>query len=136
MSAVEIAPYLSLALAIVFWILTTIQAFNAKRTLNDIKNNIITWQGRLNDASINLISSRPEIIAKETLLEEAKSLVEYSSQLNEQIKKLSSTKTSTDEEADFQLKILDRLLHHQNKLILGRQQIMSQAVAAQKAKGH
>lgn len=43
MTASEIASYLSLALAVVFWLLSS-KSSDAKKTLDDIKSEIITWQ--------------------------------------------------------------------------------------------
>lgn len=64
MTAAEIASYVSLALAFIFWYLSSRQADSAKKTLDDIKNEILTWQSQLNKAAID-ISNRitPFIIA-------------------------------------------------------------------------
>ncbi len=91
MTANEIPSYLSLALAVVFWLLSTKQADDAKKALGEIKSEIITWQAQLNKAAIDIISSRPEVIAKETALAETKSLSEFSTQLLELIKNASSS---------------------------------------------
>lgn len=128
MTAGEIASYLSLVLAVVFWILSTKQANDAKKTLDDIKSEIITWQAQLNKAAIDIISSRPEIIAKETTLAEAKSLSEFSSQLMELIKSVSSLQPNTAE-SEYQLQVLDKLLTHHKNIILGKQQLMNQVIA-------
>lgn len=131
MTASEIASYLSLALAVVFWILSTKQANDAKKTLNDIKSEIITWQAQLNKAAIDLISSQPEVIAKETSLAETKSLSEFSAQLSDLIKNASSMPLPKDSNGKYQLEVLDKLLAHHKALILGKQQLMNQAIAMQ-----
>lgn len=130
MTAGEIASYLSLILAVVFWILSTKQANDAKKTLNDIKSEIITWQTQLNKAAIDIISSRPEVIAKETALAEAKSLSEFSTQLLELIKNASSNPPN-ESGGEYQLQVLDKFLAHHKNLILGKQQLMNQAIACQ-----
>jgi len=131
MTASEIPSYLSLALAVVFWVLSTKQANDAKKTLGDIKSEIITWQAQLNKAAIDIISSRPEVIAKETALSEAKSLSEFSTQLLALIKNASSSPPANDIDAKYQLDVLYKLLTHHNTLILGKQQLMNQAIAYQ-----
>jgi hypothetical protein len=138
MTTSEIASYLSLALAVVFWLLSTKQATDAKKiltetkkTLNDIKSEIITWQAQLNKATIDLISSRPEIIAKETSLQETKSLSEFSAQILELIKNISSNPLPKESGGDYQLQVLEKVLNHHKTLILGKQQLMNQAIAIQ-----
>lgn len=131
MTANEIAPYLSLALAVVFWILSTKQAADAKKTLDDIKSEIITWQAQLNKAAIDMISSRPEVIAKETALEETKSLSEFSTQILELIKNISSNPLPKESGGEYQLEVLEKVLNHHKTLILGKQQLINQAIAIQ-----
>lgn len=130
MTTSDIPAYLSFALAVVFWILSTKQANDAKKTLNDIKSEIITWQAQLNKAAIDLISSQPEVIAKETALAEAKSFSEFSTQLLELIKNASSSPPN-ESGGEYQLQILDKFLVHHKNLILGKQQLMNQAIAYQ-----
>ncbi|MEA1995291.1 MAG: hypothetical protein U9N18_03955 [Campylobacterota bacterium] len=131
MATGEIAAYLSLALAVVFWVLSTKQANDAKKTLGDIKTEIITWQAQLNKAAINIISSRPEVIAKETAIEETKSLSEFSTQLLDLIKNASSNPLPKESGGAYQLEVLDKLLAHHKTLILGKQELMNQAIASQ-----
>ena len=126
----EIAAYISLFLAILFWLLSTKQASDAKKTLSDIKSEIITWQAKLNEAAINIISSRPEVIAKETAIEEVKSLSVFSSQLTKLIEK-ASLAPPNEGQNEYQLKLLNQLLDHHKSLILGKQQLMNQAIAYQ-----
>jgi len=131
MTAGEIASYLSLVLAVVFWVLSTKQANDAKKTLNDIKTEILTWQAQLNKAAIDIISSRPEVIAKQTAMEEAKSLSEFSTQLSELVKHISSNPLAKEAGGEYQLAVLDKILLHHKSLILGKEQIMAQVVASQ-----
>lgn len=131
MSAGEIASFISLALAVIFWLLSTKQANDAKKTLDDIKTEIITWQSELNKAAINIISSRPEVIAKESASEESKAMSEFSAHLTGLIEKVSINETTSSEEKEHQLKVLGELLDHHKNLILGKQQLMNQAIAMQ-----
>ncbi len=131
MTTNDIPVYLSLALAFVFWWLSSRQATNAKKTLDDIKTEILTWQAQLNKATIDIISSRPEVIAKETELAEAKSLSEFSTQMAEIIKDISLNPLAKESGGEYQLAILDKLFLHHKNLILGKQQIILQTIAKQ-----
>jgi len=131
MSEGEIASFISLGLAVIFWVLSTKQANEAKKTLDDIKTEIITWQSELNKAAINIISSRPEVIAKESAAEESKALSEFSAHLADLIEKASLNEATSSEEKEQQVKILSQLLDHHKSLILGKQQLMNQAIALQ-----
>lgn len=131
MTASEIASYLSLALAVVFWLLSSKQSSDAKKTLDDIKSEIITWQSQLNKAAIDMISSRPEVIAKETALMEAKSLCEFSTQIVALVKEISSNALPKEAGGEHQLDVLGKVLDHHKNLILGKQQLMNQFVAIQ-----
>jgi hypothetical protein len=131
MSSGEIASFISLALAVIFWVLSTKQANDAKKTLDDIKSEIITWQSELNKAAITIISSRPEVIAKESAAEESKAMSEFSAHLTGLIEKASINEATSSEEKEHQLKVLGQLLDHHKNLILGKQQLMNQAIAMQ-----
>ncbi len=91
----------------------------------------ITWQAQLNKAAIDMISSRPEVIAKETALEETKSLSEFSTQILELIKSVSSNPLPKESGGEYQLEVLEKVLTHHKALILGKQQLMNQAIAIQ-----
>ena len=134
MSAGEIASYLSLALAVIFWLMSTKQANNAEKTLNEIKSAIITWQAQLNKSAIDIISSRPEVIARETAIEETKALSNFSTQLSELITKASLNQSDDNGGSEHQLQVLDKLLDHHKNLILGKQQLLNQAMAFQTGK--
>ena len=129
MSATEIATYSSLSLSILFWLLSSKQAYDARKTLNEIKSSIITWQSELNTATINIISSRPEVIAKDSALAETKSMSEFSSRLTKLIENSALSKPNGNTE--YQLQVLDKLLDHHKSLILGKQQLLSQAISRQ-----
>lgn len=131
MTAGEIASFISLALAVIFWILSTKQVNDARKTLDDVKTEIITWQSELNKAAINIISARPEVIAKESAAEESKALSEFSSHLTSLIEKASLNETINNEQEEHQLKVLTQLLDHHKNLILGKQKLMNQAIALQ-----
>ena len=131
MTASEIASYLSLALAVIFWLLSSKQSSDAKKTLGDIKSEIITWQSQLNKAAIDIISSRPEVIAKETASMETKSLNEFSTQIVTLIKELSSNALPKESGGEQQLEVLGKVLDHHKNLILGKQQLMNQFLAIQ-----
>jgi hypothetical protein len=131
MVASEIATYISLGLSVLFWLLSSKQANDARKTLDDIKSAIINWQSELNASAINIISSRPEVIAKETAMAETQSMSEFSSCLAELIEKSALTKPDTDIASSYQLEVLNKLLDHHKNLILGKQQLMNQALALQ-----
>lgn len=131
MTAGEIASFISLGLAVIFWILSTNQANDAKKTLDEVKTEIITWQSELNKAAINIISARPEVIAKESAAEESKALSEFSAHLATLIEKASLNEAANDEQKKHQLKVLTQLLDHHKNLILGKQQLINQAIAQQ-----
>ena len=129
MSATEIATYSRLSLSILLWLLSSKQAYDARKTLNEIKSSIITWQSELNTATINIISSRPEVIAKDSALAETKSMSEFSSRLTKLIE--NSALSKPDGNTEYQLQVLDKLLDHHKSLILGKQQLLSQAISRQ-----
>lgn len=127
----DLASIISLMLAVLFWILSSRQAEETKKTLIDIKSSIIDWQSKLNDASINIISSRPEIIAKETSMLESKSISDFSSQLSSLIEKLSLAQPGDKYYAEYQEKVLSQLLDHHRNLILGKQKLLNDAIMFQ-----
>jgi len=129
MTTTEPIAYLSLALSILFWLLSSKQASDARKTLDEIRSAVISWQSELNNATINIITSRPEVIAKETAIAETKSMSEFSSNLAKLIEESALSKPEGDTE--YQLKVLDKLLDHHKSLILGKQQLINQAIALQ-----
>ena len=76
-----IASIVSLILAFVFWWLASKQAKEADNTLNEIKYKMMSWQEKMNNAAINLIEARPEVIAQKVLLKEAKNNSEFMGRL-------------------------------------------------------
>ena len=132
MTDINIATYGGLVLSILFWILSWRQANKAKKILDEIKSAILTWQAELNKASIDLISSRPEIIAKQVSLEEAKAHSEFSKQLSKIIQDLSSKPLPIEQGGAYQLKMAEQLQTLYNTLIIEREKIMAQVASNQR----
>jgi hypothetical protein len=124
-----IASIVSLVLAVVFWLLASRQAEKADRTLNEIKDNMMSWQNEINKAAINLIQARPEVIAEKVSLEEAKNNSEFMNRLADIIEKLT---TEADEKTTgYKIAIANALLEHQKSSIVAREQIKANLIAAQ-----
>ncbi|MEH6519461.1 MAG: hypothetical protein V7742_22520 [Halioglobus sp.] len=70
-----ILSIVSLILAVVFWWLASKQAEKSDRVLNEIKDQIMSWQSKMNSAAINLIEARPEVIAQKVALAESPSSI-------------------------------------------------------------
>lgn len=122
-----IASIVSLGLAVAFWILATMQASKADRTLNEIKDKIMSWQDRMNTAVINLIEARPEVIAQKVSLEEAKNNSEFVERIASVIEKLA---TEADENTTgFKVAIMKELLSHQKLLIVDREKIKAELIS-------
>ncbi len=124
-----IASIVSLVLAVVFWWLATRQAQNAETTLNEIKDKMMLWQNDFNNATINLIQARPEVIAQKVSLEEARSNSAFMERIAETIGSL--VREVDDSSAGYKIAILKELLNHQRGLVLGSEQIKANVVAAQ-----
>ena len=127
-----IASIVSLVLAVVFWLLASKQADKADRTLNEIKDKIMSWQDRMNTSAINLIEARPEVIAQKVSLEEVKNNSEFIDRLASVIERLA---TEADEKSiGYKMAIMKELLEHQKSLIVDRDKIKSDYLA-QRGKG-
>jgi len=125
------ASIISLILAVVFWWLASKQAEKADRTLNEIKENMMSWQSEINKAAIDLIQSRPEVIAKQVSLEEAKNNSDFMNRLAEIIEKLI---TEADEHSTgYKIAIANALLEHQKSSIVEREKIKASVIAAQQS---
>jgi hypothetical protein len=138
MTTNDIPAYLSLILAVLFWVLSTKQANDAKKTLaevkktsDDIKTEVFTWQANLNKTAIDLLSSNPEVVAKQTSLEEAKARNEFSKQMADIIKTISSNPLPIENGGAFQLDVMQRLLNQHNTLIIERENILARAAGSQ-----
>lgn len=124
-----IASIVSLVLAIVFWLLANKQAQRADSTLAEIKDKILSWQNDLNNAAINLIQARPEVIAQKVALEEAKSQAAFAARLASIAESLIGG--LTDETAGYRIAALKEILDHQRVSVLGSEQIKADVIAAQ-----
>lgn len=124
-----IASIVSLILAIVFWSLASRQAEKADRTLNEIKDKMMSWQNEINIAAINLIQARPEIIAEKVSLEEARNNSEF---MNRIANIVETIVTDADEKSTgYKIAIAKTLLEHQKSSIISREQIKADLIAAQ-----
>ena len=111
----QIISFLSLALSIFFWWNARQQAAAAERTLQEVKSQIIGWQSELNKTAIEMLSSRPEMIAKQTALAESQAESEFTSSLASIIERLSHSNEPQSQE------IIQQLLTHHAAVILGKQ---------------
>lgn len=129
----EIMSYVSVALAIVFWLLSARQANKAEQTLNEVKDAMITWQSELNRVSLDILSARPEVIAKQTSLENEKAKSEFSLKMAGLIEELTKKPAAPGDGGAYNINVIERLLEHQKAVSLGKEQIMAAAAAAQAA---
>ena len=116
-----IASIVSLVLAIIFWWLASRQAERADSTLAEIKDKMLSWQNDINNAAINLIQARPEVIAQKVSLEEAKSQAAFAASLATIAESLAMG--LTEESAGYQIAALKEILDHQRQSVLGSEQI-------------
>ena len=124
-----IASLISLILAIVFWWLASQQAKRADSTLSEIKEKMHSWQNDINNASINLIQARPEVIAQKVSLEEAKSQTAFVERLAAVAESLATG--LTEETAGYKIAALKEILEHQRQSVLGSEQIKANVVTQQ-----
>lgn len=88
MSIDQLVALFSLALSIFFWWNARQQAAEAERTLSEIKSQIIGWQDQLNKTTVDMLASRPEIVARQTMLAESESAASFSKKMAELVEKL------------------------------------------------
>lgn len=112
-----ILSLLSLALSIFFWWNAKLQSDTAGRTLQDIKTQVIGWQSELNKASIELLSSRPEMIAKQAALFDAKAELDFSLAMAATVQKLAM------EDTDKNRVLIESILKHHEKIVLEKQRM-------------
>lgn len=124
-----VASIASLILAIVFWWLASKQAQKADATLNDVKDKMMSWQNDINNAAINLIQARPEVIAQKVSLEEARSQAAFSDKIAGVVEAL--VREIDEASAGYKIAMLKELLDHQRLSVLGSEQIKAGIVAAQ-----
>lgn len=127
MTTDNIVSYISLALAVIFWILSGIQAREARKVLDDIKSAMLSWQADLNKTSLDIMSSRPELIAKQTSFEESRTKSEALKDLMISISKVSSLPSSSDEENKYHLDVLDKLANLHYGLISSKERLLHEA---------
>jgi hypothetical protein len=108
---------LSLALSIFFWWNAKQQSDAASRTLQDIQTQIIGWQSQLNKASIDLLSSRPEMIAKQAALSDAKAELDFALAMAATVQKLAA------EDPDKNRALIESILKHHETIILEKQRM-------------
>ena len=124
-----IASIASLVLAVVFWWLASKQAQKADSTLNEVKDKMMSWQNDINNAAINLIQARPEVIAQQVSLEEAKSQAAFRDRIAGVIESLAQE--ADEASAGYKIAMLKELLDHQRQSVLGSEQIKANVVASQ-----
>ncbi len=101
-----IASIVSLVLAVVFWLLASRQAEKADSILNEVKDNMMSWQSEINKAAINFIQARPEVVEEKVSLEEAKNNSKFMNRIADIIKKFI---TEADEKTQA-IRLLSRTL--------------------------
>lgn len=106
----NIVSFISLGLAVIFWVLSQRQSQKASDTLNQIKDAVITWQAELNKVSLDIMASRPELLAKQSNAEETKSRAQALCDSMEIIRQLSIEKTEDESEREHRLKIINELM--------------------------
>lgn len=117
MSIDQIVAFASLALSVFFWWNARQQAVAAERTLQEIKSQIIGWQNELNKTAIEMLSSRPEMIAMRTALAESDSVSQFTAKMAALVEELA--KSGDPKQAAMAQSILD----NHAKIVLERQRI-------------
>lgn len=84
----QVVALVSLVLSIFFWWNARQQSAAAERTLQDIKSQIIGWQNELNKTAIEMLASRPEMIAMRTALAGSDSESNFSNKMADLVEKL------------------------------------------------
>jgi len=126
-----IVSVISLVLAFVFWLLASRQAEKSDRVLNEIKDQIMSWQSKMNNAAISLIEARPEVIAQKVALAENQNNAKFINRLADIIEKLASE--ANEENTGQKLAVLKELLEHQKHLVLESERIKAQAILGQQS---
>jgi len=124
MSLDQIVAFVSLALSIFFWWNARQQTVAAERTLQEIKSQIIGWQNELNKTAIEMLSSRPEMIAMRTSLADANADSGFTNKMAELVEHLSMSNDPSKTE------LVQTLLTHHATIVLERQRIGMNAAAA------
>lgn len=125
-----ITSIISLVLAFVFWQLASRQAEKSDHVLNEIKDQIMSWQSKMNNAAISLIEARPEVIAQKVALAETQSNAEFISRLASIIENLSNE--ANEQNTGQKLAVVKELLEHQKSLVLESERIKAQTILSQR----
>lgn len=113
----QVVALASLALSIFFWWNARQQSAEAESTLQEIKSQIIGWQNELNKTAIEMLASRPEMIAMRSTISEAESAANFSLKMAALVEKLAM---SSDPE---KAKLIESILVNHASTILERQRI-------------
>lgn len=117
----QVVALVSLVLSILFWWNARQQSAAADRTLQEIKSQIIGWQSELNKTAIEMLSSRPEMIAMRTSLAEAESTAQFTTKMADLVKELANS------ELPDRAALVQALLDNHATILLERQRIGMQA---------
>lgn len=120
----QLVALASLALSIFFWWNARQQSAAAEKTLQEIKSQIIGWQNELNKTAIEMLASRPEMIAMRSSISETESAANFSLKMAELVEKLA---LSEDPE---KAKLIESILVNHASTILERQRIGMAAASA------
>jgi hypothetical protein len=113
----QVVALVSLVLSILFWWNARQQSAAADRTLQEIKSQIIGWQSELNKTAIEMLSSRPEMIAMRTSLAEAESTAQFTTKMADLVKELANS------ELPDRAALVQALLDNHATILLERQRI-------------
>lgn len=117
----QVVALVSLVLSILFWWNARQQSAAADRTLQEIKSQIIGWQSELNKTAIEMLASRPEMIAMRTSLAEAESTAQFTTKMADLVKQLANS------ELPDRAALVQALLDNHANILLERQRIGMQA---------
>ena len=120
----QVVALASLGLSIFFWWNARLQAAAAEKTLQEIKSQIIGWQNQLNNTAIEMLASRPEMIAARSTESESESVANFSAKMAELVEKLAM---SSDPEKTA---LIEAILVNHSGTILERQRIGMNAANA------
>jgi plasmid replication initiation protein len=129
-TAGTIASIISLVLAFVFWRLADRQADRAEKTLNELRDKMLSWQNDINTAAINLIQAQPEVIALKVSLEETANNSAFMNRLADTVENL--VNEADEKTIGYKMAIVDRLLAHQKSMVIERDQIKANVIAGRK----
>lgn len=117
MSIDQTVAIISLCLSVFFWWNARQQTAESERILQEIKSQIISWQNELNKTAIEMLSARPDMIAKQTMLAESNSEAQFTSSMANLIEQLAKSNVP-DTKA-----LVDSLLSHHATIVLEKQRI-------------